>query len=416
MMIIYSPKYDEEVWLNVERTRISKAMQETEFTIEGSHNIPYSTLSRSQTPTLNFATKLTDSLNGLSKQQTIEKLTLLNLDEVLVLYDAGGYLTAMLGALDIVFDLDSRGDIYSISGSVKSTSGVLGTWREAESCTTTGTVVQSTNASRGQAVALDTQGEYAELDISQNVKTLEGAYLFYTRLKDSNAVSDDVRLEVEDTTSSTILASTLKSASQTYAYEVLAFDVPSSSEGHNIVVRVKKETATANTIYVDLLSVVNTYEAQLSQYGLLLNIFENILPVFEGSGCWADNGNMTNATDGDLNSKTNNVNTGASPCNTYDIIRWDAGAEYSVNEVKAKLNLSQSGVDKSGYTVYLEASQDGTTWELINSYGYPANNTLWRVVTLSGTPSTPIRYARLRYTTGGGQTYADMEIFEVWTE
>lgn len=136
---------------------------------------------------------------------------------------------------------------------------VLGHMREAEDADQSSGVVEASdaNASGGLCVQLNAQNEQVSFTFTQSVWSLPiGNYRMYIRAKDSAQVANDCRMVVTNVEDSHHIANTTKTLTASYAWYSLDVTTDSSENGDTIYVRVWKDTATANTISVDMLMLV----------------------------------------------------------------------------------------------------------------------------------------------------------------
>ena len=87
-----------------------------------------------------------------------------------------------------------------------------------------------------------------------------GRYLLLARIKDTAQVASDVGMQVYNDDDSLFLneanAEVAKTATASFAFYQLVFDITSADAGNPVSFRVKKLTATANVIYVDYFLIV----------------------------------------------------------------------------------------------------------------------------------------------------------------
>lgn len=134
-----------------------------------------------------------------------------------------------------------------------------GQFWESEDTDNTGThthIIDST-ASMGNAVIFSAQDDdlkrvFAQSDIVLPV----GDYMMIARMKDTNQVTDDVRLRVFNLTDSTYPAVATHTLTSSYAWYSTPFSIAAGDVGNNIELRVSKVTTTTNTITVDCFGFV----------------------------------------------------------------------------------------------------------------------------------------------------------------
>lgn len=132
---------------------------------------------------------------------------------------------------------------------------------EAEECTDVGTVtdVSDSDASEGQAASFSEHDAGIKFTLPQaDYRLPAGTYDVFARVKDSNQVASDVELEVYNETDSVSLVSSKKTVAGSYGLYTASFTVDSDDAGDAIRFGVFKDTATANTIYVDFLGFART--------------------------------------------------------------------------------------------------------------------------------------------------------------
>lgn len=137
-------------------------------------------------------------------------------------------------------------------------------FEEAEDATLGGGASVETDAaaSGGDAVMLDAQWESVRYEFTGDTELPQGRYLCMARIRDINLVSGDVGLLAYNATDSNRYISQENeteffTATATYAFYGMVFDIGEwDGSGDTLNVRVRKELATANEIYVDYFLII----------------------------------------------------------------------------------------------------------------------------------------------------------------
>ena len=139
-------------------------------------------------------------------------------------------------------------------------SKVSNLFKEAEDATLGGgaTIDTTQTDDSGDSVVLDESGEYVEYSLVAGSDLPFGRYLCFYRIKDSNQVADDVQLEVISAGDFLNEENDVvyKTASSSFAYYGLIFDIPEDKNGETVYIRCKKHTTDPNTIYIDYILIV----------------------------------------------------------------------------------------------------------------------------------------------------------------
>ena len=135
-------------------------------------------------------------------------------------------------------------------------------FKEAEDATlSAGAAIDTTQTDdSGDSVVLDAESEYARYTFTGLTDLPAGRYLAFFRIKDTNQVSNDLALRVYNETDSRFLNEendvVYTTATSSFAYYSLVFDITEDDEGDTLYVQVQKATANTNSIYVDYFLIV----------------------------------------------------------------------------------------------------------------------------------------------------------------
>ena len=152
------------------------------------------------------------------------------------------------------------------------------TYIEAEAMTLGGGATLSTDANMypgtgNTGVTLDAQDEYAEKTYVVGTDIDVAEHKLFVRANDSAQVADDFEISVYDVTGEAdILAATTKTLAAAFDTHSVDFTLTPAMDEHTIRIRLKKATATTNTISADYLLIVNTGAIQQAAERSLLNI------------------------------------------------------------------------------------------------------------------------------------------------
>lgn len=127
-------------------------------------------------------------------------------------------------------------------------------------CTTTGASGSDSNSLLGNAVLLDTAGEYINFTLAGTGDNIEaGIYMMLVRARASSGVMSDMGVRLIDTT--TVLTTIQQNISVDnigYTWYAAMGTVYPTSVGNNFRIHVLKNTASVNTLYVDALAIFPT--------------------------------------------------------------------------------------------------------------------------------------------------------------
>lgn len=227
----------------------------TRYTTQ-SDNKPHVAIGTPQPFDFTLECKLVDSATF---EDIKRKLTYLEKNGVQALLILGNEAEAMLGYVELSkFPRRHPSTILNISTKFAGIGNIYGYTKEAENCTLSGcTASADTDASNAQKVVLDAQNDSADFSITQSSWALPiGDYTMYVRAKDSAQVSNDLTLSVYNTTDAASVATGNKTCTASYAWYSLDFSIAAGQSGDAIRFRANKNTATANSISVDLIAVV----------------------------------------------------------------------------------------------------------------------------------------------------------------
>jgi hypothetical protein len=154
--------------------------------------------------------------------------------------------TYVPSSINITCDADTEGQCYAAFDSRLTRVGTM-------------TVALDPASTGGYALTTSTNGSNVYIPVTQSDVVLPaGSYRMFARIKDANQVTNDVLLQVYNSTASASVASVSRTATAGYGIVVLDFNVTSSMVGHALRFIVKKNTATANTLSIDLMGFVRT--------------------------------------------------------------------------------------------------------------------------------------------------------------
>lgn len=169
----------------------------------------------------------------------------------------GGNQNAVYGHTRNVRMANQNAQVCSIEYIQTSKGGISGQFYDSDDCTSTGVQTADSDAVNGYADVLDASGEKVYFDLTQNDYELpDGDYKLFVRVKDTNQVADDVKLEVYNVTDASSVASSTHTATATYSYFVLDVTTDSTEDGDSIRFSCEKATATANSISIDFIGFV----------------------------------------------------------------------------------------------------------------------------------------------------------------
>lgn len=126
-------------------------------------------------------------------------------------------------------------------------------FKESEDCTLEGgaTVDTTQDDDSGDSVLADAQGEGYSTTFVAYTDLPSGTYRLFVRAKDSNQVSNDLRIRVRNTTDAVTLAEETKTLSADFDYYYVDFTIDEDDEDDTIEIRVTKDTTNANSIWLD---------------------------------------------------------------------------------------------------------------------------------------------------------------------
>ena len=186
------------------------------------------------------------------------KLVYLNAyaDKVIVI--DGGNENAIYGNINPLDISDRNRSAADLSFTAVAKGGITGQFYDSDDCTSTGIRTEDSDAVEGYADVLVTFDKqiFIPLLLQTNYSLPVGDYKLFARVKDTNQVAGDVKLEVYNITDSSSIASDTFTATADYTYCVLDFSTDSSEDGDSIKLMCKKSTATANSISVDFIGFV----------------------------------------------------------------------------------------------------------------------------------------------------------------
>lgn len=154
-----------------------------------------------------------------------------------------------------------RANIATLTFKFQAGGFVMGYCYAAADLTITGTLVTDADANANQALKLDAQNENGTFTVVQSSWALPGlvvsggtyqTYRLYARAKDSAQVASDLELYNKDTAAHKTLTASFK-----WYYSDRLSTVDDSGDTCSFIV--KKDTATANNIYVDMVILVQQY-------------------------------------------------------------------------------------------------------------------------------------------------------------
>jgi hypothetical protein len=118
----------------------------------------------------------------------------------------------------------------------------------------------------GDSVLCDNQGEGVRIDLTAGTQLPVGRYKVLIRVKASSAVANDLGMAVQNITDTenrnADMKTIVKTPSTSFAYYEMVFDVFVGDGGDNDTIRVfiRKEQATANSIWVDYFLIVPLFD------------------------------------------------------------------------------------------------------------------------------------------------------------
>ena len=139
---------------------------------------------------------------------------------------------------------------------------VVGFMTEAEDENGTGTpaagvVTVDANASEGSCIVCDANTEGASIQIAQSTwKMPITDYRIYVRAKDTNQTANDLKLRIYNTSDSTDAGSGAKTCTAAYTWHSLDVTLASDDVGNNLEIQAYKDSATANSISIDMIICV----------------------------------------------------------------------------------------------------------------------------------------------------------------
>jgi len=141
-------------------------------------------------------------------------------------------------------------------------SQVVYLFKEAEDATLGGgaTVDTTQTDDSGDSVLLDAQYEKVTYYFTGITDLPKGRYLAVFRAKDTNQVANDVLARVHNTTEDRYLneenSNVYLTLTSSFAYYFLVFDITDDDDGDSLEIKVQKDTASANSIYVDYFLII----------------------------------------------------------------------------------------------------------------------------------------------------------------
>ncbi|MHA1613232.1 MAG: hypothetical protein ACTSYJ_00120 [Candidatus Thorarchaeota archaeon] len=141
-------------------------------------------------------------------------------------------------------------------------SGTSYLFKEAEDAAIGGgaTIDTSLADDGGDSVLLNAQGEYVEYHLTGGSDLPTGRYLVFIRAKDTNQVTDDLKLWFKNTTDNRWVsqenAAVYKTLTTSFAYYGVIVDITSNDVGDSIILKVEKNTTAVNSIYVDYFLII----------------------------------------------------------------------------------------------------------------------------------------------------------------
>jgi len=135
-------------------------------------------------------------------------------------------------------------------------------FKEAEDATLGGgaTVDTTQTDDSGDSVLLDAQNEYVKYIVTSITDLPRGRYIAFVRAKDTNQISNDLRMWIYNATDgrylheeNDVIRFTLAG---TFDYYGTIFDITDDEQGDTIDIYCGKDTSTANSIYVDYFLII----------------------------------------------------------------------------------------------------------------------------------------------------------------
>ncbi len=190
---------------------------------------------------------------------TIKKMNFLTQKGGKILFIVSGAEIASFGYLSgtPMSIVSSRANILPVEVDFVCNTDVIGIAKEAEDCTTTGTIASDSDASGGECVELSSYMNSVSFTIDQDSILLpELDYTMYVRAKDTNQVTNDMMIVVYNDTDSSTIASDSYTCTSSYDWYSLDFTIDSNDVGDEIIFYPLKRTTTTNTISIDLICFV----------------------------------------------------------------------------------------------------------------------------------------------------------------
>ncbi len=190
---------------------------------------------------------------------TIKTMNFLTQKGGKILFIVSGVEIASLGYLcgTPMSVISSRANVLPVEIDFVCNTDIIGTAKEAEDCTTTGTVASDSDASSGKCVELNSYMNSVSFTIDQDSILLpESDYKMYVRAKDTNQVSNDMMMVVYNDTDNSTIASDSYTCTSSYDWYSLDFTIDSDDVSDEIIFYPLKATSTSNTILVDLICFV----------------------------------------------------------------------------------------------------------------------------------------------------------------
>ncbi len=222
----------------------------------------------------NISTRYTQCSTGQRKQISIKDLSSASFECTWFSYNKNieWFLDYLVGK-DIIFGygprdlasyvtiqsytvVDSPGNTLKITFDITFLGHVRGHFRDASDPRCVGgTLVTDTSATLDTAAKLSGHMDMRHFTINQNAVVLPtGNYRMFARVRDTTQVSKDVFLGVY--AASATVASWTKTVTSGYRVYMIDFTIGSAHVGKDITFQVRKNTATANNIYVDYIGIV----------------------------------------------------------------------------------------------------------------------------------------------------------------
>ena len=184
-------------------------------------------------------------------------------------------------------------------------------------------------------VSIDAQNEYIEKTYVIGDTIDIATHTLFIRANDTAQVADDFEISVYDVTGEAdILAATTKTLTSAFDTPSVDFTLTSAMDGHTIRIRMKKATATANTISADYMLAIQAAEIQTQATRSLLNItttessFEYVPQNFTASAGGVTNNTSLAFSDNevlslDTNESINNITiVTESEDYSYNVTTW----------------------------------------------------------------------------------------------